>query len=155
MPADTSPRSHRTAAKVRGNRVRGDQVHGDRLRGDRARGDRGSSPVEFAIVATAMILLIFAVVQVGLVYHARSLALAAATQAANAGRGYQAPTGSASDVAAGFLADAGDGLTETSVTTVQTGTDVSVTVTGTAISVLPGITFTVSQTAHGSVEQPT
>lgn len=119
------------------------------------RSDRGSSPVEFAIVASAMILTAFVVVQAGLVFHARSLALGAATQGANAERGYQAPTGMADAAANRFLDQAGDGLTGQTVTVTRTATDVRVTVTGTAISVLPGVTFHVSQTAHGSIEQVT
>jgi Flp pilus assembly protein TadG len=121
----------------------------------RLRGDRGSSPVEFAIVASAMILIAFAVVQVGLVFYARSLALAAATQGVNAGRGFNAPTGTADAATRGFLDQAGDGLTDQNITVNRTATDVRVTVTGAAISVLPGVTFRISQTAHGSIEQPT
>ncbi len=120
----------------------------------RLRGDRGASPVEFAIVASAMIVLTFTVVQVGLYFYARSMALGAATQGANAGRGYNAPDGSAQSTALSFLDQAGDGLTNQRVTVTRTGQDVRVTVTGTAISVLPGVSFTVSQSAHGSVEQP-
>lgn len=117
-------------------------------------GDRGSSPVEFAIIASAMILLTFAVVQVGLFFFARSIALGAATQGANAGRGYNAPTDAAQRNAQQFLDRTGDGLGNQNVTVTRTGQDVNVTVTGVAISVLPGLTFPVRQTAHGSVEQP-
>lgn len=120
----------------------------------RRRGDRGGSPVEFAIVASAMIVVVFAVIQVGLVFHARSIALGAATQGVNAGRGFNAPGDTADAAARGFLHQAGDGLAEQEVTVTRTATDVRVTVTGTAISVLPGVSFRISQTAHGSIEQP-
>jgi len=123
-------------------------------RWQRARHDRGSSPVEFAIVAAAMILVGFAVIQVGLVWHARSIALGAATQGVGAGRGYLAPLDAADTTARHFLDHAGDGLAEQNVTVTTTATEVRVTVTGTAITILPGVRFTISQTAHGSIEQP-
>jgi len=102
-----------------------------------------------------MILIAFAVVQVGLVFYARSLALAAATQGVNAGRGFNAPAGTADAAARGFLDQAGDGLADQNISVIRTTTDVRVTVTGVAISVLPGVTFRINQTAHGSIEQPT
>ncbi len=101
-----------------------------------------------------MIFTSLAIVQVGLVFYARSVAMAAATQGVNAGRGYNAPAGTAQAAAARFLDRAGDGLAGQDVKVTQTGTDVWATVSGDAISVLPGITFRISQTAHGSVEQP-
>jgi Flp pilus assembly protein TadG len=122
----------------------------------KGRDDRGSSPVEFAIVAGGMILLTFAVIQVGLVFHARSIALAAAAQGANAARAYGTGTNDAGrNKARAFLDQAGDGLSGQNVTVSRTATEVTVTVSGAAISVLPGLTFTVSQSAHGSIERVT
>jgi Flp pilus assembly protein TadG len=118
--------------------------------------DRGSSPVEFAIVAGAMILLTFAVIQVGLVFHARAIALAAATQGANAARSYGTGTDDAGRAKARtFLDQAGDGLADQAITVGRSATAVTVTVSGTAISVLPGMTFRVSQSASGSIERVT
>lgn len=121
----------------------------------RAAGDRGSSPVEMAIVAGGMILLTFAVIQVGLVFYARSIALAAATQGANAARAYGATDGAGQADAQKFLDQAGDGLTNQSIDVRRVGTEVTVTVTGDAISVLPGLTFSINQSARGSVERIT
>ncbi len=110
--------------------------------------------MEFAIIASAMIVLTFTVVQVGLYFYARSVALGAATQGVNSGRGYNAPESAAQTTAQRFLDQAGAGLTDKRITVTRNGQDIQVTVTGTAISVLPGVSFTVSQTAHGSIEQP-
>jgi hypothetical protein len=121
----------------------------------RLREDRGSSPVELAIVAAGMLFITFAVIQVGLVFYARSLALAAASQAATAGRGFTAPPDAADHAAATFLNQAGDGLTHQHVTVERAGNGVTVTVTGDAISVLPGLRFHISQSAHASDEQVT
>lgn len=76
-------------------------------------------------------------------------------QGANVERGYGAAPGSGVEHANAFLAAAGAGLTDQQVTATRTATDVSVTVTGRAISVLPGMTWRVSRTAHSSVERVT
>ena len=120
-----------------------------------ARDDRGSSPVEFAIVAGGMLFLTFAVIQVGLVFYARSIALAAATQGVNAARGYGASDLAGTAEASQFLDAAGDGLTEQNIRVERVGPDVTVTVAGRAISVLPFYSFTVRQSAHGSTERVT
>jgi Flp pilus assembly protein TadG len=119
------------------------------------RGDRGASPVELAIVSLGLLVLTFSVIQVGLVFYARSLAHVAATQAVNVARGYGATDEAGRQKAVAFLNRAGDGLRNPTITIRRTGTEVTVTVTGSAISVLPGLRFTVQQSAHGSVERVT
>jgi Flp pilus assembly protein TadG len=109
--------------------------------------------VEFAIVSFGMILLTFAVVQVGLVFYARQIAMAAATQGVDAARGFDSNTADGRAQAQSFLSQAGDGLTDQNVTVVRNGQAVQVTVSGHAISVLPGFSFTVNQSAHGTVER--
>ena len=118
-------------------------------------GQRGSNPVEFAIVATVMLTLAFVVVQAALVFYAQSIALGAATQGVNAARGYQSSAGAGEDHARDFLAAAGTGLTDQRVSASRGGTEVSVTVSGRAISVLPYVNFAVRRTAHGPVERVT
>ncbi|MEU8088632.1 TadE/TadG family type IV pilus assembly protein [Micromonospora sp. NPDC049101] len=117
--------------------------------------DRGSSPVEFAIIALPMILLTFAVIQTGLIFFAQSIALGAATQGVNAARGYQSSAAAGESRATNFLSSAGTGLESQQVTVVRTATEVRVTVTGQAITVLPGLSWTISKSAHGPVERPT
>jgi Flp pilus assembly protein TadG len=120
-----------------------------------ARDDEGASPVELAIVALGMIVLTFAVVQVGLVFYARSVAHAAATQAVNAARGYGASDEAGRVKARAFLDQAGTGLRDQVVTITRVGNDITVTVSGSAVSVLPGLSFGIEQSAHGSVERVT
>lgn len=117
--------------------------------------DRGSSPVEFAVIALPMILLTFAVVQTGLIFFAQSIALGAATQGASAGRGYQSSAAAGETRAANFLSAAGVGLDNQRVVVTRTATEVRVTVTGQAVTVLPGLRWTISKSAHGPVERPT
>jgi Flp pilus assembly protein TadG len=121
----------------------------------RLRGDKGASPVELAIVAFGMLVLTFSVIQVGLVFYARSLAYAAATQAVNAARGYGATDEAGRVKAQSFLERAGSGLRSPVVTIRRVGNDVTVTVSGSAISVLPWLSFGIEQSAHGSVERVT
>ena len=96
-----------------------------------------------------MLLLGFAVFQASLVFYAQSIALGAATQGVNAARGYESSASSGETRAHDFLAAAGDGLTSQRVDATRSGTEASVTVSGRAISVLPGISFPVHRTAHG------
>ena len=117
--------------------------------------DRGSSPVEFAIIALPMILLTFAVVQTGLVFFAQSIALGAATQGVNAARGYQSTAAAGEARATNFLSAAGAGLENEQVVVTRTATEVRVTVTGQAITVLPGLNWRITKSAHGPVERPT
>ncbi|SCF29151.1 TadE-like protein [Micromonospora purpureochromogenes] len=117
--------------------------------------DRGSSPVEFAVIALPMLLLTFAVVQTGLVFFAQSIALAAATQGVNGARGYQSTVAAGETRAEGFLSTAGVGLDDRQVVVTRTGTEVRATVTGQAVTVLPGFSWTISKSAHGPVERPT
>lgn len=118
-------------------------------------GDRGSSPVEFAVIALPMILLTFAVVQTGLVFFAQSIALGAATQGVNAARGYRATAATGEARATSFLSAAGAGLENEQVVVTRTATEARVTVTGRAITVLPGFSWTITKSAHGPVERPT
>ncbi|GIF74765.1 TadE/TadG family type IV pilus assembly protein [Asanoa siamensis] len=119
--------------------------------GDR---DRGASPVELAIVAPLIILLLFLAIQIAAVFLARSAALSAAQEAVSAQRAYQAPAGAGVAKANEFLTHTGDWLTDTSVEPAPAEADeVAFTVTGQALSVIPGWDFPVTQTAHGEVER--
>ncbi|MDT0532171.1 TadE/TadG family type IV pilus assembly protein [Micromonospora sp. DSM 115977] len=111
--------------------------------------------MEFAVIALPMILLTFAVVQTGLVFFAQSIALGAATQGVNAARGYQATAATGEARATSFLSAAGAGLEDEQVVVTRTATEARVTVTGRAITVLPGFSWTITKSAHGPVERPT
>jgi len=120
--------------------------------GLRAR-DRGTHTVEFAIVALPLLIVTFMVIQAALVFHARSMALAAATQGAQVARGYGSSLAAGRTKAEGFLESVGQGLHDPEVEVVTSGTDVTVTVTGSAPSIIPFMTFNVSQSASGPIER--
>lgn len=116
--------------------------------------DRGASPVELAILVPIVLLMLFAAIQVASVFIARAVALTAAQEAVTAQRVYEAGPGAGKTRAQSFLAKAGDWLGQPVVSEPATPpTEVRFTVSGTALSVIPGVTFTVSQTAHGTVER--
>ncbi|MEV4479879.1 TadE/TadG family type IV pilus assembly protein [Micromonospora coxensis] len=115
--------------------------------------DRGANPVELAVVMPAVLLLLFASVQVAVWFVARSTALHAAQSGVNAQRTLHAPAGAGEARAARFLGSAGDWLVGATSTCVTGATEVTCTVTGRSLSVVPGVSFRVRQTAHGTVER--
>ncbi|QOC94717.1 TadE/TadG family type IV pilus assembly protein [Micromonospora craniellae] len=124
-----------------------------RLPGD---GERGGNPVELAVTLPAILLMVFAAIQVAAVFVARSTALNAAQSGVNAERLYQAPAGAGEERAARFLAQAGDWLVDwddPGPDCAVTETDVTCTVTGRSLSIVPGVSFSVRQTAHGTAER--
>jgi len=104
-------------------------------------------------VALPLLVVTFMVTQAALVFHARSMALAAATQGANVARAYGSSLAAGKTKAESFLGVVGQGLKEPEVEVTTSGTDVTVTVRGHAPSVIPFMTFDVSQTASGPIER--
>jgi hypothetical protein len=107
--------------------------------------------VELAILFPAVLLLLFASIQVAVWFLARDVALNAAQEAVTAQRGYNAPEGAGAARANDFLAQTGDWLVKPQVSVARNGDDVQATVTGTSLRFV--FTFAVSQTAHGRVER--
>ncbi|MFE9933675.1 TadE/TadG family type IV pilus assembly protein [Streptomyces sp. NPDC005533] len=124
--------------------------------GGLACGDRGESSLQMAIVFPFVILLTVAVVQAAMWVHARNVALTAAREGVAAARTYQSPEGAGADRARETLGRiAGDSLRAPTVSTAgSTATDVRVTVTGSAPSMLPGLSgLSVSQSASAPRER--
>ncbi|MFG1867671.1 TadE/TadG family type IV pilus assembly protein [Micromonospora arborensis] len=145
MSRATYPRWHRAVIAARRRLVGGDR-------------ERGANPVELAVLMPLILVLLFASVQIAAVFLARSTALNAAQSGVNAQRSYQAGSGAGVDSATGFLNDAGGwlvGWDKSAPTCVTTATDVTCTVSGRSVSVVPGVDFAVQQTAHGTVERVT
>jgi hypothetical protein len=106
-----------------------------------------------AVIALPLLLFTFMVVQAALVFYARSIALGAATQGANAAREYGSARGAGEANARDFLDRVGVGLEDPRVTVRTTADSVTVTVTGRATSILPLVSFGVEQSARGPVER--
>jgi len=129
-----------------------------RLIGRMAAGrERGSSSIQMVILMPALFSIMFLGMQGALYYHARTVAIAAAQEGARAA-GSQNGTGAAGVSAASlFVSDAGgkDVLPGAHMTGGRSATTATVTVTGTSLSVIPGWSPAVSQSASVPVERIT
>jgi Flp pilus assembly protein TadG len=117
--------------------------------------DRGNTAIEIAILMPAIILLIFGSIQIALVFLARHTALAAAQEGVTAQRVYQAPSNAGKNKTNAFLSNHNEWITSTTVKVTTDPENVTVTVTGKAIELVPFINLHVSVTAHGSRERIT
>jgi Flp pilus assembly protein TadG len=132
---------------------------GDRLkawwRGRRWRDDRGDTAIQMAIVYPFVLLATIAVIQASMWYYARQIALTAAREGLTAARSYQASPADGTARAREVLGRAaGDSLRGYSVTTSSNGQRVQVQVSGTALSMIPGVAgLQVTQSASGPVER--
>ncbi|GGB91505.1 TadE/TadG family type IV pilus assembly protein [Cellulomonas carbonis] len=114
--------------------------------------------MELTILFPVLLLVVTGVLQSGLWFHARSVALAAAQEGVTAARTYTAdPTAGATRARAFIDAHGADTLTDPTVTvTAPSPNRVSVQVTGQALSLLPGVPgMAVTQSADGPVERLT
>ncbi|WP_200208790.1 TadE/TadG family type IV pilus assembly protein [Micromonospora coerulea] len=155
-PARTDP--SRSAAADRPTGRRGPGRLRDRLRRRLAGGgaERGANPVELAVLMPVILILLFASIQLAAWFVARSTALNAAQSGVNAQRVVEAPPGVGEARATRFLRAAGDwlvGWEATGPTCVAGAAEVTCTVSGRSLSVIPGVSFPVRQTAHGPVER--
>ena len=117
-------------------------------------GDRGSATLELAIVFPVLLLIITVVIQYGLWFHARSVALTAAEEGVTAARTTGAPAEAGTERALTFVAEhASSTLIGPVAHQAVTATQVSVTVTGHSLAVLPGLAMAVTGTASGPVER--
>ena len=108
------------------------------------------------VLMPLLFLILFAGVQGALFYHARSLAIAAAQEGARAASAQHGSIADGTAAATDFLHQAaGDSLTHLQVTVTRTATTATNTVTGTSLSVVPGWTLTVDQSASLPVERIT
>ncbi|KAB1916847.1 TadE family protein [Micromonospora noduli] len=145
MSRQAFPRWHRAVTAARRHLAAGDR-------------ERGANPVELAVMMPLILVLLFASIQVAAVFLARSTALNAAQSGVNAQRTYQASDGAGVDSASRFLRASGGwlvGWDRSGPTCVTTTTDVTCTVSGRSLSVVPGVDFAIQQTAHGTVERVT
>ncbi|MGF1660988.1 MAG: TadE family protein [Kineosporiaceae bacterium] len=106
----------------------------------RRRGDAGSVSLELVVVFPAVLALVFGIVQAGLYYSARSVAATAAQEGARAASLETGTAADGRDAALAFAARAGSGLLlESAANSSRAPTQVTVVVTGSAMSVLPGV----------------
>jgi Flp pilus assembly protein TadG len=121
----------------------------------RVRDERGTASLaQTVLVAPALLLALMLIVQFGLLFHAKNVAENAAQEGAAAGRRFDGSEAGAAERARTFLAELGPRmLSNRTVTTQRTPETATVTVTGTVISLVPGLDLTVEESASGPVER--
>ncbi|MFH9016064.1 TadE/TadG family type IV pilus assembly protein [Streptomyces sp. NPDC017943] len=131
----------------------------DRLKGwwqgRRWRDDRGDTSIQMAIIFPFVLLATVAVIQASMWYYARQIALTAAREGLTAARAYESnPADGAAQARDVLGRTAGDSLRGYSVSASSDGQRVRVEVSGTALSMIPGLSgLQVSQSASGPVER--
>ena len=123
----------------------------------RPTGERGAAAVELAIAFPIILLALMTCIQAALWFYARSVALGAAEEGADAGRVQPPSVQRAQSAAQDFVTrTAHDLLSATAVHVSGSPTTIEVTVTGTSVSLFPGLGgWSVEQHAVGPVERPT
>ena len=124
-------------------------------RGRRWADDRGDTSIQMAIIFPLVLLAALAVIQACMWYYARQIAVTAAREGATAARTYQASPADGVTRARGVLArTAGDSLRDYDVTASSDGQRVRLTVTGHALSLIPGMPgLHITQRASGPKER--
>lgn len=121
-----------------------------RLHGSR---ERGSMSVELVILTPVLLLLLFMIVQAGLYIHAREVALHAAAEGSAAATVEGGTDADGAAAALGF-ADQVGALSGTAATVERTASTVTVTVTGQAPSIIPGLPLLdVTQSSTSAIER--
>lgn len=128
--------------------------HPNRVR--RLRGDTGSVyALEVAVVLPIVIVLILGVIQAGAWWHGQHLARAAASEGARAARLLGGTPGDGQTAAERYLDRFAGPAVDAPVITINHTTDrVTVTVAGTALTVVPGLDAPIRATVTYPVERP-
>ena len=113
--------------------------------------------IELIIILPALFAVMFLGLQAALYYHARTVAIAAAQEGARAAGAEHGGTSDGISAAHAFIADAGgsDVLPGASVSGDRNATIATLRVVGKSLSVIPGWTPMVSQSASVPVERLT
>jgi Flp pilus assembly protein TadG len=125
----------------------------------RNRADAGALTLSYVIIFPAILFTIMAIAQASLYYMAHNLALAAARQGADVAREYNSTDAEGHSAAMALINNDGSGMLQgPSAAVTRTGTTVTVTVRGTAWSVLPILPFpilpvAVSETVKEPIER--
>lgn len=118
--------------------------------------ERGSASVELVVLMPLLLLILFSSVQGAVYFHASALAMAAAQEGARAASRENGTLAAGTSAASAFVSDAaGDSLTAVTIRGSRTAAFATITVTGSSLSLVPGWTPTVEQSASLPVERIT
>lgn len=122
-----------------------------RTRRIRRGGDTGSNSVAMAIVFPAIAMLVLAFAQAAMVAAARNVALSAAEEGLRIARARDGTPAQGQAAAAGFARR--EPVLASPTVAVSIGATIEVRVHGRAMSILPGLTWTIDEAARGAHEQ--
>lgn len=107
------------------------------------------------IAAALMVMILLTIVQVGVYFHARAVAQTAARHGLDEVRVVYGSSAAGEAAANAFLDQSGGGIENRVVSADRTATTASVTVTGTVVTILPGLSLTVEVEVDAPVERVT
>lgn len=120
------------------------------------RGDeRGSSTVEFVACSALMVMLLLVIVQFALYFHLRAVAQTAARQGLDHVRVVDGSTDAGINATNDFLDQGGQSLQDRGVTAERSAVASSMSVSGTVVSVIPGLNLHVEVTVDAPTERVT
>ena len=114
---------------------------------DRVRDERGSASIQVVVLLPVLFGLLFTALQIGLYFYGRTAASSIATVGARAAAAENGTRQACQQAAGAFAASLGDALNHTQISCTVTATTVTVRVTGTTLSVIPGWTMYADQTS--------
>jgi len=147
--SSSPPSARRTTGFVTGHRAAPSSP------ADRPVRDRGSVATELVIAIPVLLVMVLAVVQFAVAAHARHVAQAVAAQAATAARVHGASAADGQAAGRGLLAQLGSTLVDATIEVRRGPEQVTVTVTGHAETVVPGLRLTITASGGGPVERIT
>ena len=121
----------------------------------RGAADRGATSIEMVILLPALFALMFLGMQAALIYQGRAVVLAAAQEGAREAASETGTAISGIRTAESFAAASTTGLNGVTVVGRRTATVATVTVSATTLSVIPGWSPTITQSASMPVERVT
>lgn len=137
------PRRHLAAARLRHHAYAGDR-------------EAGVASIQIVVLMPVLFLLMFIGMQAAIIYHGRTVAIAAAQEARAAAAQNGTAIAGQSAATAFVVAAGGEGtLQGVTVTSNRTATTATVVVTATTLSVIPGWTPSITQSASAPVERLT
>lgn len=119
------------------------------------RGERGSTSIEMVFVMPLLILIVWIGLGAAMFYYGRSAAIAAAQSGATAGAAEHGTEADCQAAAADLISRVGDALQQVTVACTRTGTNVTATISGATLSLVPGWSPILSQSASVPVERLT
>ena len=119
----------------------------------RPRDERGSTSVALTLLLPVLLTFVWVAMGAAMYHFGSTAAQSAAQTAASAAAAEHGTTTACEQAAAAFIAALGDTLTDVSVNCQRTATTATATITGTALSLVPGWAPTVTQTATVAVER--